>query len=95
MASISGAVQIETRIKHDLSIAFQSVVGEQSINVGTLVIQSKIQIVGIPKTQKNRAAIRFAASAHQINRILLIGTVVSTGAMLIIRSLINEYRLQR
>ena len=37
MANISGDVQIETRIKHDLPIAFQSVVGEQSINVGTLV----------------------------------------------------------
>ena len=39
MANLSGTVQIETRIKHDLSIAFQSVVGELSINVGTLVIE--------------------------------------------------------
>ena len=40
MTNISSTVQIETRIKHDLSIAFQSVVGELSINVGTLVILS-------------------------------------------------------
>jgi hypothetical protein len=39
MANVSGAVQIETRIKHELSLPFQSVAGEQSINVGTLLRQ--------------------------------------------------------
>ena len=38
MANVSGAVQIETEIKHGLSIPFQSVAGEQSIDVGTLLI---------------------------------------------------------
>jgi hypothetical protein len=38
MANVSGAVQIETGIKHGLSIPFQSVAGEQSIDVGTLLI---------------------------------------------------------
>ena len=54
MANISGDVQIETRIKHDLPIAFQSVVGQQSINVGTLVIlyikalaEDKYQVVAV------------------------------------------------
>src|ERR1035437_6230165 len=37
MANVSGAVQIETGIKHGLSIPFQSVAGEQSIDVGTLL----------------------------------------------------------
>jgi hypothetical protein len=37
MANVSGAVQIETEIKHGLSIPFQSVAGEQSIDVGTLL----------------------------------------------------------
>src|SRR3972149_238379 len=35
MANVS--VQIETRIKHDLSLSFQSVAGDESLNVGTLV----------------------------------------------------------
>jgi len=39
MANVSGAVQIETGIKHGLSIPFQSVAGEQSIDVGTLLMQ--------------------------------------------------------
>jgi hypothetical protein len=38
MANVSGAVQIETGIKHGLSIPFQSVAGEQSIDVGTLLL---------------------------------------------------------
>ena len=38
MANVSGIVQIETGVKHDFSIAFQSVVAAQSVNVGTLVI---------------------------------------------------------
>src|ERR1035437_1967067 len=38
MANVSGAVQIETRIKHEFSIPFQSVAGEQSIDVGTLLM---------------------------------------------------------
>jgi hypothetical protein len=38
MANVSGAVQIETEIKHGLSIPFQSVAGEQSIDVGTLLM---------------------------------------------------------
>jgi hypothetical protein len=38
MANISGAVQIETGIKHRLSIPVQSVAVEQSIDVGTLLI---------------------------------------------------------
>jgi hypothetical protein len=38
MANVSGAVQIETGIKHGLSIPFQSVAGEQSIDVGTLLV---------------------------------------------------------
>jgi hypothetical protein len=35
MANVS--VQIETRIKHDLSLSFQAVAGDESLNVGTLV----------------------------------------------------------
>jgi hypothetical protein len=35
--NVSGIVQIETGVKHDFSIAFQSVVTAQSVNVGTLV----------------------------------------------------------
>jgi hypothetical protein len=38
MANISGAVQIETGIKHGLSIPVQSVAVEQSIDVGTLLM---------------------------------------------------------
>ena len=38
MANVS--VQIETRIKHDLSLSFQSVAGDESLNVGTLVKSS-------------------------------------------------------
>src|SRR5450759_2335796 len=38
MANVSSAVQIETGIKHGLSIPFQSVAGEQSIDVGTLLM---------------------------------------------------------
>jgi hypothetical protein len=41
MANISGAVQIETGIKHGLSIPVQSVAVEQSIDVGTLLITRK------------------------------------------------------
>jgi len=37
MANISGAVQIETKKNHELSISLQSVAGDQSLNVGTLV----------------------------------------------------------
>jgi len=44
MANVSGAVQIETGIKHGLSIPFQSVAGEQSIDVGTLLTAP-----GVPK----------------------------------------------
>ena len=40
MANVSGAVQIETEIKHGLSIPFQSVAGEQSIDVGTLLLET-------------------------------------------------------
>jgi hypothetical protein len=42
MANISGAVQIETGIKHRLSIPVQSVAVEQSIDVGTLLISFEI-----------------------------------------------------
>jgi hypothetical protein len=38
MANISAAVQIETRTEHELSNQFQSVMGDQSFNVGTLLI---------------------------------------------------------
>jgi len=38
MTNANGAVQIETRVKHEFSISFQLVADEQSINVGTLVI---------------------------------------------------------
>jgi hypothetical protein len=41
MANISGAVQIETGIKHRLSIPVQSVAVEQSIDVGTLLNAGK------------------------------------------------------
>jgi hypothetical protein len=41
MANVSGAVQIETGIKHRLSIPFQSVAVEQSIDVGTLLISTQ------------------------------------------------------
>jgi hypothetical protein len=37
MANVSGAVQIETGMKHGLTISFQSVASEQSIDVGTLL----------------------------------------------------------
>jgi hypothetical protein len=37
MANVSVAVEIETRIKHDLSITFQAVASDQSLNVGTLL----------------------------------------------------------
>ena len=39
MANVSGGVQIETKRKHELSIPFQSVTGDQSLNVGTLLMQ--------------------------------------------------------
>jgi len=42
MAKVSGAVQIKTRIKHDLLLPFQSVAGDRSLNVGTLLCPSKI-----------------------------------------------------
>lgn len=38
MANVSVAVEIETRIERDLSIAFQGVADDQSVNVGTLLI---------------------------------------------------------
>jgi hypothetical protein len=38
MANVSGAVQIETGMKHRLTIPFQSVAGKQSIDVGTLLM---------------------------------------------------------
>jgi hypothetical protein len=41
MASVNGAAQIETRIKHELSIPFQSVAGDRSLNVGTLLFTAK------------------------------------------------------
>ena len=37
MANISDEVQIETRTEHELSNQFQSVMGDQSFNVGTLL----------------------------------------------------------
>jgi hypothetical protein len=37
MANVRGGVQIETRRKYELSIPFQSVTGDQSLNVGTLL----------------------------------------------------------
>ncbi len=37
MANVSVAVEIETRIERDLSIAFQGVADDQSVNVGTLL----------------------------------------------------------
>ena len=39
MANVSVAVEIETRIERDLSIAFQGVADDQSVNVGTLLIR--------------------------------------------------------
>jgi hypothetical protein len=42
MANISGAVQIETGIKHGLSIPVQSVAVEQSIDVGTLLKSTEV-----------------------------------------------------
>jgi hypothetical protein len=44
MANVSGAVQIETGIKHGLSIPLQSVAGEQSIDVGTLLILEALSL---------------------------------------------------
>jgi hypothetical protein len=38
MANVSVGVQIETKTKHELSIPFQSVAGNRSLNVGTLLI---------------------------------------------------------
>ncbi|MCC7327854.1 MAG: efflux RND transporter permease subunit, partial [Burkholderiales bacterium] len=38
MANVSRRVQIETRIKHGLSLLFQSVVSDRSLNDGTLLI---------------------------------------------------------
>jgi len=40
MTNANGAVQIETRVKHEFSISFQLVADEQSINVGTLVTRT-------------------------------------------------------
>jgi hypothetical protein len=37
MANVSVAVEIETRTEHVLSIAFQGVTYDQSVNVGTLL----------------------------------------------------------
>jgi hypothetical protein len=42
MANVSGAVQIETGMKHGLTISFQSVASEQSIDVGTLLVATQI-----------------------------------------------------
>ena len=39
MANVSVAVEIETRIERDLSIAFQGVADDQSVNVGTLLVR--------------------------------------------------------
>lgn len=66
MVNLSGTVQIETRIKHDLSIAFQSVVGELSINVGTLVIRIHYQ--------NGRKMNQSVAVKKQASRILIIQT---------------------
>jgi hypothetical protein len=44
MANVSVAVEIETRTEHDLSIAFQGVADDQSVNVGTplvFIVKSK------------------------------------------------------
>ena len=40
MTNVSGRVQIETRKKHELSFPLQSVADNQSINVGTLLIEN-------------------------------------------------------
>jgi hypothetical protein len=37
MVNVRGAVEIETRTGHVLSIAFQGVADDQSVNVGTLL----------------------------------------------------------
>jgi hypothetical protein len=41
MANVSVAVEIETRIERDLSIAFQGVADDQSVNVGTLLMPAR------------------------------------------------------
>jgi len=52
MANVSGAVQIETGIKHGLSIPFQSVAGEQSIDVGTLLTENLIRVDDVMESLK-------------------------------------------
>ena len=50
MANVSVAVEIETRIERDLSIAFQGVADDQSVNVGTLLgecVFSTLQIFNL------------------------------------------------
>jgi hypothetical protein len=44
MANISDEVQIETRTEHELSNQFQSVMGDQSFNVGTLLVLRHYQV---------------------------------------------------
>lgn len=54
MANVSVAVEIETRIERDLSIAFQGVADDQSVNVGTLLIAGLFEIgwaVGLKYTE--------------------------------------------
>ena len=55
MANVSDAFQIETRIKHDLSITFPLVAGDQSLNVGTLVTLS-VKSIYIGHGVKNSVA---------------------------------------
>jgi hypothetical protein len=47
MANVSVAVEIETRIKHDLSIVFQAVASDQTLNVGTLLTSIQLSAIRV------------------------------------------------
>jgi hypothetical protein len=55
MANVSGGVQIETRIKHELSIPFQSVAGDRSVNVGTPLQWDLDELAAVAAFKRMRA----------------------------------------
>lgn len=74
MANVSGIVQIETKVNHDFSIAFQSVVAEQSVNVGTLVSLDKLSQISVPRRPQDQVpVIRHDAIGEYLHRTQLCG----------------------
>jgi len=63
MANVSRDVQIETTTKHDLSLPFQSVAGNESLNVGTLVGSNKGRVM----TKKEKA---YLAAEQLVRKVL-------------------------